>query len=165
MGNCIAGNHFPLRIMAFRGAASKRGNRYEHMTYDFSAMWVSCGTVVVKLIIERQEAATKREFPFRIGKFPVATALTSNRLTRIKDMKNLKKLFVAMILTLALSGAAFAGDISGGRSVSLQGDISGGRSLSVQGDISGGLRTSGDISGGFTFSIADYVLLVIAALG
>jgi hypothetical protein len=78
-------------------------------------------------------------------------------------MKNLKSLFVAMILTLALSGAAFAGDISGGRSVSLQGDISGGRSVSLQGDISGGLRASGDISGGFT--ISGYAYLILTGLG
>jgi hypothetical protein len=66
-------------------------------------------------------------------------------------MKNLKSLFVAMILTLALSGAALAGDISGGRSVSVQGDISGG--LSTSGDISGGFSTSGDISGGRSVSV------------
>ena len=57
-----------------------------------------------------------------------------------KDMKNLKKLFVATILTLALSGAALAGDISGGRTVS---------------------NVNGDISGGFTV----YVLSVITAMG
>ena len=67
MENRIAVNHFQLRIMILGGAASNQLNHYEYTTYDFCAFYAKCGTSVVKLISERNEAATKRDSPSELA--------------------------------------------------------------------------------------------------
>ncbi len=80
-------------------------------------------------------------------------------------MKRFKYLCATLVLTLVMTGAAFAdGEIGGGR-VEVAGEIGGGRSVAAAGEIGGGqsVTAAGEIGGGRA-TAADILLSILQGL-